>query len=77
MKNIQNPLAVIGASTVSRGELEKLSCGDLVRLDAEASDLIKLVHDGEVVALGSPVVIDDHVGIRIVKVFNSQKEIGD
>ncbi len=64
------PIAVIGVSTISSDEVEGLSCGAIVRLNSQAMDLVKLIHDGEVLATGVPVVIDNDIGIRVVKVFN-------
>ena len=67
--DIQVSLRVeLGRAKMSIGELEKLTRGSVISLDANAGDPLRIFANDKLVALGEVVVVNDRFGIRIIEI---------
>ncbi len=57
--------AVLGAATISVGELGALTPGDTFPLDATLADAVELRLNGEIIAYGELVSVGEHFAVRI------------
>ena len=60
--------AVVGSVVVKLSDIEKLSLGSLLPLDTLAGEEITIRANGKDIAKGEIVVINEHYGVKILKV---------
>lgn len=60
--------AFIGSGTITVGKLDALTLGDTVVLDSSPADLAEVRINGQVVARGEIITVDDRFAIRITEV---------
>ncbi len=77
--NLDLVMGVEVTVTVEIGHAKKLvkdvlniSKGSIIELDKQAGDPVDVIVNGQLIAKGDVVVIDDNFGIRITKVLNSK-----
>jgi flagellar motor switch protein FliN/FliY len=61
--------AVLGSKSVPLKELLNLTKGSIIDLDQHAGDLIEIRANGELIAKGEVVVVDDRFGVRLIELF--------
>ncbi len=72
--DVQVELAVqLGTSKIPMRELLELTTGMVLQLDQYAKDPVKLFVNGNLAAFGEVVVVEDHFGIKITELTNSEK----
>lgn len=72
--DVQVELAVqLGTSKIPMRELLELTTGMVLQLDQYAKDPVKLFVNGKLAAFGEVVVVEDHFGIKITELTNSEK----
>lgn len=64
-------MARIGDAEISVGELFSLKDGSVIKLDRLTTDPVDILLDGQVVARGKLVAVDDHFGISISEIPHS------
>jgi flagellar motor switch protein FliN/FliY len=69
IKKVKMKLEVyLGEADLTVGELFELQENSIVKLDREVSAPVDIVLDGNVVARGDLVVVDDNFGVRITQI---------
>ncbi|MDH5228900.1 MAG: FliM/FliN family flagellar motor switch protein [Gammaproteobacteria bacterium] len=69
IKNVKIKLdAILGHSDLSVSDLYQLAENSVLKLDRDIDDPIDIVLDGEVIARGSLVVVDDSFGVCISEI---------
>jgi flagellar motor switch protein FliN/FliY len=63
--------AILGKATLTVEELMALKQGGVLKLDRASNASIDLLLDGQVVAIGNIVVVDDNFGIEIIEVISA------
>ena len=63
----------LGRSTISLKEIFELSEGSIVELDRLVGEPLDLVVNGQIVAQGEVVAIDNNFGLRIKSIVNQQQ----
>jgi flagellar motor switch protein FliN/FliY len=58
----------IGGATITLDKLFELKSGDTLTLDKKIDEPLELVVDGNIVAYGQLVAIDDHFGVQVTQV---------
>jgi flagellar motor switch protein FliN/FliY len=67
---------VLGVTSWSLGQMMEIGEGTIIELDRLAGEPVDVVAAGELIAKGEVVVIDENFGVRITKVVEEPKEIG-
>lgn len=62
----------LGTSSIPMKEILELTTGTVLQLDQHAKDPIKLFVNGKLAAFGEVVVVEDHFGIKITELVNTQ-----
>lgn len=60
--------ASLGQATLTVAELSALKDGSVLKLDRGVDDSVDLVLEGQIIARGRLVAIDDHFGVSITEV---------
>lgn len=60
--------AILGATTMTIGELRALAQNDVVSLAASLADPVELRVNGRAIGVGEIVAVDGHFGVRITRV---------
>lgn len=69
VKNVKVTLSVyLGNSEISVSDLFELKNGSLLTLDKDVNAPVDIKHDGNVIARGELVAIDDNFGVRITEI---------
>jgi len=63
--------AVLGSSTMKVSQLLKMGRGAVVLLDTGIGDDIEIKANGNVIARGEVVVVEDHMAVTMTKIFKS------
>lgn len=63
--------AVLGSSTMKVSQLLKMGRGAVVLLDTGLGDDIEIKANGNVIARGEVVVVEDHMAVTMTKIFKS------
>lgn len=66
--------AVLGSAEMSVGELSALKDGSQIKLDRAAGAAVDILLEGQVVARGQLVAVDDNFGVRITEVTTPSKK---
>jgi len=61
---------VLGRTTISIGDAEKLVSGSIVVLNNTPTAPVELVVNGKVIAKGEVVVVDDYMSIKIQELMD-------
>jgi flagellar motor switch protein FliN len=64
--------AVIGRREVTLEELSSIAEGSIIGLDRQIGEAVDLLANGEVVARGDVVVIDETFGLRITEIIGPE-----
>jgi flagellar motor switch protein FliN len=67
-----NLQAVIGSREVTLEDLSSMAEGSIIELDRQIGEAVDLHANGEVVARGEVVVIDETFGLRITEVIRPE-----
>jgi flagellar motor switch protein FliN/FliY len=59
--------ACVGSAVITIGELSSAHVGQVITLDREVDAVIDLLLDGQVVARGQLVAVDDYFGVRLTE----------
>ena len=65
--------ACVGCTTLTVAELSALKDGTVLKLDRAVDDPVDIVLDGQVIARGRLVVVDDSFGVSITELGPSAK----
>jgi len=63
--------AVLGSSTMKVSQLLKMGRGAVVLLDTGMGDDIDIKANGNMIACGEVVVVEDHMAVTMTKIFKS------
>ncbi|MBL4748528.1 MAG: FliM/FliN family flagellar motor switch protein [Magnetovibrio sp.] len=63
--------AVLGTTTMKVNQLLKMGRGAVVMLDRGVSENIEVKAEGNLVALGEVVVVEDRLAVTITKIYKS------
>lgn len=63
--------AVLGTSTMKVSQLLKMGRGAVVILDHSVGDDIEIKANGNVIARGEVVVVEDHLAVTMTKIYKS------
>ena len=76
LKHVEVTLEVrVGETTLTVAELFALRAGALLKLNRLIDEPVDILLNGEIVAAGQLAVMDDHLGVRISEVRNSETEL--
>ena len=62
----------IGKTKMSVKNVLDVRPGSIVELDKQAGDPVDVIVNGQLIAKGDVVVIDDNFGVRIVEILNNK-----
>lgn len=63
--------AVLGTSTMKVSQLLKMGRGAVVMLDRGVGEDIEVKANGNLIALGDIVVVEDHMAVTMTKIYKS------
>lgn len=61
----------LGESSLPMKDIVSLEAGNVVQLNQKSNDLVGLYVNDKLIALGDVVTVDDHIGIRIKEMVDS------
>lgn len=64
----------LGSCSLPMKEIVALEPGSVVQLKEKAEDLVGIFVNNKIVALGEVVTVDDHLGVRIKQMLESNKK---
>jgi flagellar motor switch protein FliN/FliY len=65
--------ASFGGATLTVGELTALKDGSVIKLDRAAGEPVDIVFEGQVIARGHLVAVDDNFGVRVSEIAAAPK----
>jgi flagellar motor switch protein FliN/FliY len=65
----------IGKTQKPVKDIIKLTQGSIIELEKQAGDPVDIMVNGEMIARGDVVVIDDNFGVRITEILNNKTQI--
>lgn len=65
---------VLGKTSMTVGQLLKLSKGSVVELDRKIGDPIDVFVNDRLVAKGEVVIVDDKIGVTLTEIIKAEKE---
>jgi len=68
--------AILGEVDISLKKVLDLTKGSIIKLDNKTTEPIKLLANGQEVANGEVVIIEDNFGVRIIDVENKKNTAG-
>lgn len=66
--------AILGETDIALSKVLDLTKGSIIELDNKTTQPIKLLANGQVVASGEVVIIEDNFGLRITDIAQNTKE---
>lgn len=69
-------VAELGRTEMKIGELLELEEGSLIRLDKMAGDPVDLHLNGQAIARGEVLVVEDNLGVRISEIVSPAEQVG-